>query len=65
MKKAPKTVFHMENFALYEPTTTYTLIKCQQSADCKQTLVKCKQTADCKINFDKIQQIGTYNIVLS
>ena len=40
----------MENFALYEPTTTYTLIKCQQSADCKQTLVKCKQTADCKWN---------------
>ena len=48
-KKTPKTVFHMENFALYV-LSTYNLIKCQQSADCKQTLVKCKQTADCKWN---------------
>ena len=42
-------VFHWKVFALCVPTT-YTLIKCQQSAECKQTLVKCKQTADCKQN---------------
>ena len=38
-------VFHMENFTLYV-LSTYTLIKCQQSADCKQILVKYKQTAE-------------------
>ena len=53
--KKPSKHFFTWKILLYI-YTTYTLIKCKQSADCKQTLFKCKQTADCKINFDEVNK---------